>query len=209
MPPWSSSSGLLFSQLTSPPPPASKPSPDSPPIRIGEVEFSTLREALQPSRTPTAKTGRCKCRSRDQIRPGSISGSPHLSRPARLNRRGGSWPLRRAGQELLEGRPLRHPGDLAPAIGPDDLKPQLAKFPESIRQAADALLAANQSDASKDRERLDAMVAEILNSTARSGADKTSSTAPRPPASRVTGSATWRRPGPGSNLFIGQARTEC
>jgi putative heme-binding domain-containing protein len=133
--------------------------------RIGEVEFSTLREALMPNRTPTEKLAAANAAARLRFDPAQLQRfAPTLATagPLELPRlfvafaSGGDESLGKAVLSAIQANPSLR------AIRPDDLKPQLAKFPESIRQAADLLLAANQSDASKDRERLDAMLAEIL-----------------------------------------------
>ncbi len=47
------------------------------------------------------------------------------------------------------------------AIRPEDLRAVVAAYPESVRQGAEAVLESLQSDASKDRARLDALLGEL------------------------------------------------
>ena len=76
------------------------------------------------------------------------------------------------------------------SIRPDILRPRLAKYPESVQQKGEALLASLNVDAARQKQRLEELLAAGKRE-AMSGADKPCSTVRRWPVCRATRLGIW------------------
>ncbi len=132
---------------------------------VSELEFAVLQTALDPARTPTEHLAAANATSRLRLTSaqlGVLAPAVKTAGPLELPRLfvafgvGGDEALGNAIIAALKGNPALR------SIRPDDIKPHLTKFPVPIQDAADLLLEANRSDASKDRARLDALLADVL-----------------------------------------------
>ncbi|MCC7374614.1 MAG: c-type cytochrome [Verrucomicrobiales bacterium] len=131
---------------------------------VDAAEFAVLRSSLDPARPPTERLasanalGRLKLEAADlrAVLPSLGTAGP-IELPKLIAAYGGQTDEALGNgliQSLKTSKVLR-------SLRAEDLKPHLAKFPESVRNQADALLASVQSDASQDRVRLDQMLAEV------------------------------------------------
>ncbi|MBL9137929.1 MAG: c-type cytochrome [Verrucomicrobiales bacterium] len=132
---------------------------------IDPDEFAVLSNALDPARPPGEKLSAANALGRlkldaaalRSILPAVASAGP-IELPKLIAAYSGQSD-EALGNDLLQSLKA---SKVLRSLRPDDLKPHVAKFPESIRNQADVLLASLQSDASQDRVRLDLMLAEIL-----------------------------------------------
>lgn len=128
------------------------------------TEFVVLLQAAAPDRLPTERLAAANALAR--LKPTSAQ----LEELVPLVAKAGPLELQRElaafagrseeslGQKLVaslrESKALR-------ALRPEDIKPHLAKFPPAVQQAVDEILVALQSDASRDRAKLDALSGEL------------------------------------------------
>jgi putative membrane-bound dehydrogenase-like protein len=131
---------------------------------VGTADFAVLRSALAPDRPPGERLSAATAVGR--LRPGTeqlrslldaVAAIGPLELPRLLAAFGGCSD-EAVGRDLLAA--LRGSKALS-ALRPEDLKTPLAKFPDSIREGAEVLLASIRSDASQERARLDAVLAEV------------------------------------------------
>lgn len=141
---------------------------------INDDEFAVVLSALDPERSPIDRLAAAQAIARL---------TPTAAQLARLTtpvREAGPLELQRLlgafsvggdaglGQQLLgalkESKALR-------SLRPEDLRPHLAKFPATVQEGVEALIAAQQVDALQQGARLDSLLAELqgLQGSIRSG----------------------------------------
>lgn len=127
-------------------------------------EFAVLLQAAAADRAPSERLAAANALARikanavqlEQLTPLIAKAGPlELQRELAAYAPGGDDSL---GQKLIaslkESKALR-------SLRPEDIKPHLAKFPASIQQSVDEILASVQTDASRDRVKLDGLIGEL------------------------------------------------
>ena len=158
--------------------------------------FDLLRSGLEPAQPISIRVAAAAVLEKAHLERKQLLDSDGTARrtPARWSFRGSCPPSIAGATKRWGSRCLRRfkGRRAAPAFEPDILRPRLAKYPESVQQKGEALLASLNVDAARQKQRLEELLAAGKDGKrAMSGADRPCSTARRRPVCRAIRLGIW------------------